>query len=80
MLTAFLMLAVLHPSWVRVKDGYSVHYRKVVRERDGSDYIIGEYYRLAPGAFIAQCFPGDPLSLSTEGEARAAVDACPVLE
>lgn len=50
-----LVLLALTPQWVSVKDGYLLHERYVVREHDGSQLMLGEFYEVEPGDIRAQC-------------------------
>ena len=75
-----LAFMILSPHWVKVKDGYKIHMRYVISEHDGTKLVLGEYYEETSDTFIAQCYPGEPLSLNTETAARNAVLECRVWE
>lgn len=71
---AFVLALTLH--WVRVKDAYRMHERYMLREHDGSELLIGEYYEVEPGDMRAECAGGAPQGVPNEAAARAFVLGC----
>lgn len=71
-----LLLALLlpKPHWIHVKDGVTAHTRYV----NGYGNVLGEYYKVEPGRFQAQCYAGNPVVTSSEDAAKAFVLRCEV--
>jgi len=78
MQTLMLFVALAAPQWVRVKDAYRAHERYVVRETDGSQLMLGEYFEVAPGDFRASCSGKEPEGFATEAAAQQYVLGCEV--
>jgi hypothetical protein len=73
-----LMMLALAPHWVRVKDAYRIHERYVIRQHDGSQMMLGEFYEVAPGDIRAACYAEGPQGFSTDEAAMAYVLRCEV--
>lgn len=76
LLVGSLAAAVRPVKWVRVRDGYRVHERRVNRYGN----VLGEFYELTSDTFIATCYPGEPIAFATKEKARMYVEGCEAWE
>ena len=74
LLLLFAFLVPAKPHWVRIKDATAPH----MRWENVYGNVLGEYYRLEPGDFVAQCYDSAPASFATETKAREFVLGCEV--